>query len=286
MLYICIPTHDEAPTVGVLLWRIRRVFQEQSREYEVLVYDDASTDATAETLAPYAEVMPLTVIRGESRIGYAGALDRLCRAAVKRTRYPRRDALVVMQADFTDPPEHLPELIKRFEGGADVVVAERGELRDAPLEVRRLGRAAPWVLRPFARVAGVRDPFNTLRLVRISVLRDLIRSQPDAPLAAAAGWGANAELLIKAAPHARRIDAVELAPRYGLRHRETRVRPLADAMALFRFARTARSPRPLPPKPPAAPSAPSAPAGTKAVGAALASSAPGAPASGAPAAAT
>jgi glycosyltransferase involved in cell wall biosynthesis len=265
VLYICIPTHDEAPTVGVLLWRIRKVFQEQSREYEVLVYDDASTDATPETLAPYAEVMPLTVIRGETRIGYAGALDRLCRAAVKRTRYPRRDALVVMQADFTDPPEHLPELIKRFEGGADVVVAERGELRDAPLAVRRMRRAAPWVLRPFARVPGVRDPFNTLRLVRISVLRDLLRSQPEAPLVAAPGWAANAELLLKAAPHARRIDTVELEPRYGLRPRETRVRPLADALALFGFARTARSPRPLPPKPPAPPppaaaAAPSAPA--------------------------
>lgn len=268
MLYICIPTHNEAPTVGVLLWRIRKVFQEQSREYEVLVYDDASTDATPETLAPYTEVMPVTILRGETRLGYAGALDRLCRAAVKRTRYPRRDALVVMQADFTDPPEQLPELLKRFEGGADVVLAERGALRDAPLEVRRLRRAAPWILRPFARVAGVRDPFNTLRLVRISVLRDLIRADAEAPLATAAGWAANAELLLKAAPYARRIDTVELEPRYGLRHRETRVRPLADALALFRFARTARSPRPLPPRPPASPApqgaATPAPSGTTA----------------------
>ena len=51
MLYLCIPSFNEAPTVGVLLWRIRKVFQEYSREYEVIVYDDGSTDATAETLA-------------------------------------------------------------------------------------------------------------------------------------------------------------------------------------------------------------------------------------------
>jgi glycosyltransferase involved in cell wall biosynthesis len=268
VLYICIPTHDEAPTVGVLLWRIRKVFQEQAREYEVLVYDDASTDATRETLAPYTEVMPLTVVRGETRVGYAAALDKLCRLAVKRTRYPRRDALVVMQADFTDLPEQLPELVKRFEGGADIVVAERGALRDAPVPVRRLSRAAPLVLRPFARVPGVRDPFNTLRLIRISVLRDLIRARPDAPVAAAGGWAANAELLINAAPHARRIDTVALEPSYGLRHRETRVRAWADAFALFGFARRARSPRPLPPKPPAPPPAsvapPSAPGGSPA----------------------
>ena len=256
MLYICIPAYNEAATVGVLLWRLRSEFQGYGRDYEVLVYDDASTDATPETLAPYAEVMPLTIVRGDAQVGYAGALDRLCRAAVKRTRYPRRDALVVMQADFSDPPAHLPELVKRFEGGADIVVAERGELREAPLAVRRLRRVAPWVLRPFVRVPGVADPLNTLRLYRISVLRDALRAAPDAPLATAAGWAANVELLLKCAPFARRIETVALEPRFDIRPRETRVRPLPDTMALLRYARSARRTRVAAGPPPAAPAAP------------------------------
>ena len=77
MLYICIPAYNEGQTIGVLLWRIRKVFQAYSREYEIIVYDDGSTDGTRETLDPYAEVIPLTILRGEERKGYGAALDKL-----------------------------------------------------------------------------------------------------------------------------------------------------------------------------------------------------------------
>ena len=36
------------------------------------------------------------------------------------------------------------------------------------------------------------------------------------------------------------VETVELAPRYDVRARETRVRAWSDAMTLFRFARSAR----------------------------------------------
>lgn len=243
MLYFCIPVFNEAPTIGLLLWRLRKVLQEQPREYEVLVYDDGSTDATAELLEPYHEVMPLTVLGG-ARVGYAGAVDALCREASRRTRYPRRDAVIVLQGDFTDSPEHLPELLKRFDGGADVVVAERpadGAL--VPQPVRQLRRVAPWMVRPFVSVPGVRDPFASLRLYRVSIIRDLIKERGDAAIVEGDGWGANLDLLLRATPHARRLETVELAPRYDVRQRESRVRPWADAMALLRFARAARARR-------------------------------------------
>jgi glycosyltransferase involved in cell wall biosynthesis len=243
MLYFCIPAYNEAPTIGVLLWRLRKVFQEYSREYEVLVYDDASTDATRETLKPYAEVLPLTVLGGPARVGYAHALDALCRAAARRTRYPRRDALVTLQADFTDQPEHLPELVKRFEGGADIVVAEQALPEGAPKAVRRLRRVAPWVLRPFVAVPGVADPFGSLRLYRVSVVRDLLKDVGDAPVVDRQGWATNVELLMHTSRYARRIETVALQARYDLRPRESRVRPWADAMNLYRFGWAARRSR-------------------------------------------
>ena len=240
MLYFCIPAYNEAPTIGLLLWRLRKVFQEQPREYEVLVYDDGSADATTETLAPYLKVMPLSVLGG-TKVGYAAAVDALCREASRRTRYPRRDAIVLLQGDFTDQPEHLPELIKRFDGGADIVVAERpADTIRVPQPVRMLRWVAPWLLRPFVSVAGVRDPFGALRLFRVSVIRDLIKERADAPLLVGSGWGANVDLLLRAAPLARRVETVELEPRYDVRARDTRVRAWSDAMSLLRFAQRAR----------------------------------------------
>ena len=240
MLYICIPAYNEAETIGVLLWRIRKVFQEYSREYEVLVFNDGSTDGTAEALKPYADVMPLSVLGGDRHVGYDKALDALCRAVANRTRYPRRDAMITLQADFTDQPEHLPELIKRFEGGADLVVAERTLSATTPPAVRRLRWIAKWAARAAGPVRGVSDPFGAMRLYRISLIRDLVKESGDGPILRGDGWAANLDLLRRAAPLARRMETVALDQRYDVRSRETRITPWADGLANFRAPRSPR----------------------------------------------
>jgi glycosyltransferase involved in cell wall biosynthesis len=237
VLYICIPAYNEAQTVGVLLWRIRKVFQEHSRDYEILVFNDGSTDATAETLQPYGDVLPLTVLGGTERVGYDRALDALARAVSARTKYPRRDAMITMQADFTDQPEHLPELIKRFEGGADLVVGERTVPPTAPPPIRRMQWIASWAVRAGVGVPGVADPFGSLRLYRITLIRDLLKQTGDAPIARGQGWAANLDLLRRATPLARRMETVALDARYDVRARESRIRPWSDGLALFRAGR-------------------------------------------------
>lgn len=240
MIYICIPTHNEAPTVGVLLWRIRKVFQEYSREYEVIIYDDGSTDGTIEVLEPYAEVIPLTVLRGEKRLGYGNAINTLTREAVKRSRYPRRDCLVIMQADFTDQPETLPDMIKKFEGGTDIVVGERERSASDPVEIRRMrllsGLAANSRLKT-PNISGLNDLFSGYVLCRVSLAKDFLSSSGNSKIVHTDGWAANIELLSKLSKTARRVDGVGVKPRYDLRPRTSRIRPLSDAIQLFRSTR-------------------------------------------------
>jgi hypothetical protein len=97
------------------------------------------------------------------------------------------------------------------------------------------------MLKPFVRIGGIGDPFGTLRLVRISVVRDAIRDAGQGvPLASAAGWGANAELLMRLARASRRVETVEVTPRYDLRQRPSRVQPWSGALDLWRFGMASR----------------------------------------------
>ena len=57
MIYFCIPTHDEAATIGLVLWKIRRVLEDSPREYHLLVGDSisvaAGVDTTHRRVPPY-----------------------------------------------------------------------------------------------------------------------------------------------------------------------------------------------------------------------------------------
>jgi hypothetical protein len=148
--------------------------------------------------------------------------------------------MITLQADFTDQPEHLPELIKRFEGGADLVVAERPLTPLTPAPVRRLRWIGSWALRAAGSVPGVVDPFGAMRLYRITLIRDLLKESGDAPIVRGEGWAANLNLLRRAVPLARRMETVSLDARYDVRARESRIRPWSDGVKLFRVGRAPR----------------------------------------------
>lgn len=241
MIYICIPAYNEAATVGVLLWKIRQVMSEFPRDYELLVLNDASTDQTEDVLAPYLRVLPLTVLRSEARRGYAASMERLIREAVGRASHPRRDVVVTLQGDFSDPPEEIPTLLKRIEGGADVVeAAVDGMPPPAPRLLRWTRRALPWVLRRAQLPEGVRDPVSGYRAYRVAVLKKALADSNGNPLLSREGWAANVELLLAVAPFTRRVDGAEIVARLPRRQRETRFKAWDTLVQVWEVGRRAR----------------------------------------------
>jgi uncharacterized protein DUF3108/glycosyl transferase family 2 len=231
MIYVCVPVHNEATTVGLVLWKVRQVFTAFQREYQIIACDDASTDATADVLTSYARVLPLTVVKHQTRQGYARSLEELLRLALNRTDRPKRDCAITLHADFVHAPETMEEMVKRLESGADLVVAEQYRARgDRPWQERWARQWAPRLLRVGG---GVKDSISGFTALRLIVLRQAIRSG-DAALLTTESWAANAELLAHLGAHARRIEVVSSAARYDLKQRPSRSHPWQELLAAWR----------------------------------------------------
>ncbi|HYT98994.1 MAG TPA: DUF3108 domain-containing protein [Gemmatimonadales bacterium] len=244
MIYVCVPAHNEARTVGLVLWKVRQVFTAFPREYQLLVADDGSSDGTGVVLASYAKVLPLTVVTHRERQGYAKSLEELLRLALQRTDHPKRDCAITLHADFVHSPESMEEMVKRIESGADLIVAEqRDERGRSPRAVRLARRWTPRLL----PVPGVKDTVSGFCALRLIVLRQALGvggGRDATPLLSTDGWCASAELLARLAPHARRVDAIPAAARYDLVQRPSRVKPwrqLLDAWRARTVIRAART---------------------------------------------
>jgi hypothetical protein len=243
MIYVCVPVHNEARTAGLVLWKVRQVFTAFPREYHLLVCDDGSTDGTAQTLAAYAKVLPMTVVTHQERRGYAKSLEELLRLALQRTDRPKRDCAITLHADFSHPPDVMVEMVRRLESGSDVIV---GELADEggggggqpPLMLRWVRRWAPRLL----RVPGVRDTVSGYVALRLFVWREAQRGD-GAPLLTTDGWSANAELLARLLPHARRTETIPVAARYDLAQRAPRTTPWQQLLGAWRARTVIRAAR-------------------------------------------
>ncbi|HEU5304095.1 MAG TPA: glycosyltransferase family 2 protein [Gemmatimonadales bacterium] len=245
MIYVCIPSYNEAQTIGLLLWKIRQVFAGFPREYQLLVLDDGSSDETPDVLERYTRVLPLTVTRHEERKGYAASIEALLRQAVERTDRPKRDSAVLMHADFAHGPSSIPDLVRRIESGADIVVAQ-GKLQGEPSRIRRLiRRLAPVLLRGTVTVPGVSDVVSGFSIFRLVTLRNAFRSSAG-PLLTTEGWAANAELYARTARYARRLETIAAVERRDLRMRPSRVTSWGAARAVWGSRGALRQVPPLP----------------------------------------
>jgi glycosyltransferase involved in cell wall biosynthesis len=206
MIYVCVPVKNNAATVGLLLWKIRQVFGQTTREYQLLVTDDGSSDETPDVLQRYRRALPLTVVRPDVP-GAAAACAALLEEAIRRSDRLKRDAAVIIPADFRISPEGIPDLLRRIESGADLAVAET-PAEGLPIGWRLLRRATPWLLR--SAVPGIRDVLSGCLAVRLVSARGALRDRGEKPFLWADGLAARAELVVRLGAAARQAAAVPL----------------------------------------------------------------------------
>jgi glycosyltransferase involved in cell wall biosynthesis len=129
-LSVAIPLHNEESVLPELLQRVVAVLDAlPGGPHEMVFVDDGSTDSTFYILEVAANSDPRIIAVSLSRnYGHQSAVS----AALDFTS---GDATVVMDGDLQDVPEVIPEFVKRFQEGYDVVYAQR------------VRRKEPWPLR-------------------------------------------------------------------------------------------------------------------------------------------
>ncbi len=115
MVSIVIPAYNEETSIAGTLEEIRSVMSGAGiDDYEILVVDDGSTDATAEL----AEQAGARVLGHPHNVGYGRSL----KDGIKAATY---DTIVILDADLTYPAESIPGLLAEYRKGFDMVVAAR-----------------------------------------------------------------------------------------------------------------------------------------------------------------
>ncbi len=119
-LSIGIPVHNEAEVLPQLLPRLLSVLDGiPGGPHQVVFVDDGSTDDTRRLLTDATrQDARLKVVALSRRFGHQAALS----AALD---YATGDAIVLMDGDLQDEPETIPELVRHYQAGADVVYVRR-----------------------------------------------------------------------------------------------------------------------------------------------------------------
>jgi polyisoprenyl-phosphate glycosyltransferase len=119
MLSVVAAAFNEADVLPAFVTRLRSVLDATDEEWEVVLVDDGSTDATWDAIAVAADADPrVRGIRLSRNFGHQLALTAGMSVA-------RGDGVVTMDADLQHPPEAIPALLAAARGGNDVVYAVR-----------------------------------------------------------------------------------------------------------------------------------------------------------------
>ncbi len=157
---IVVPTLNEAENIDSLLNRILAVdFGTDS--FEIIFVDDGSTDGTPDKVRAWKKRASVQLIERREKPDLTASI--LAGAATARS-----DVIVVMDADLSHSPEHLPAIVTPvLHGNYDVAIGSRyvkgGGTENWPLYRRLLSRAGGWIARPLCDVNDATSGFFAFR---------------------------------------------------------------------------------------------------------------------------
>ncbi|MGA8529763.1 MAG: glycosyltransferase family 2 protein [Acidobacteriaceae bacterium] len=159
MISVVVPIFNEEEIVTAFHKAVAASLRSIGEEWEVVYVNDGSRDNSLELLRTLQTEDPHVVVVDLSRNwGHMGAISAGLQTA-------RGDAIVLMDGDFQDPPEVIPELVESWRNGAQVVAAVRRSRQESrkllaalfPLFYRVLGALSDFPIPLNAGIFGLLD---------------------------------------------------------------------------------------------------------------------------------
>jgi polyisoprenyl-phosphate glycosyltransferase len=177
MISVVVPIFNEELLILQFHEAISNALEEIDEDWEAVYVNDGSRDSSLEILRGLQAADPRVVVVELSRNwGHMGAISAGLLTA-------RGDATIIMDGDFQDPPEVLPELVEAWRNGAEVVVAVRRSRQERrkllsklfPLFYRVLGALSDF---PIPLDAGIFGLLNRQAVDSLNSMRERNRYLP------------------------------------------------------------------------------------------------------------
>ncbi len=140
---VVIPCYNEEDNAAAICAAVIAQLEPLGLSFDVIFIDNDSTDRTVEIVRGLCEADPRVRLIVNTR-NYGQM-----RSPTHGIYQARGRAVIGMCADFQDPPELLPEFVRRWQAGADIVLALRkSETRNGPM-LRLMRGLSYWLARNF-----------------------------------------------------------------------------------------------------------------------------------------
>ena len=162
-----VPCYNEAANLELLLPLLRAQLARLAPQWEIILVDDGSTDATAQRMTEWTRTPGVRALLLSRNFGKEAALCAGLEAA-------HGDAVVMLDSDMQHPPALLETFVRHWSAGADVVYAVRAH-RDDESTFKRVG--TEWFYNLINRGERFRMPpgAGDFRLMDLCVVDALMR---------------------------------------------------------------------------------------------------------------
>lgn len=165
-LSIVIPLYNEEKNLHKLYDKLQSVLKNISGSWEIIFVNDGSSDKTLtiveEIASGNSSVKAISLTRN---FGHQAAL-------MAGLDYAKGDAVITMDGDLQDPPELIPELLKKWNEGSPIVYARRKNYRNDSNLKRWLSMLFYFIIKLLKMTTAPKN-VGDFRLIDSKVLEEL-----------------------------------------------------------------------------------------------------------------